>query len=196
MSETATQIRAITISSVPTPVPPFQGRLKLKGGVSKKKDTTTAARRGGRRPARRAIRSWEGLEAQRDELRAAARAYFIADQELEEACRRFGGDPIGYTIAEKKRPGQHSLPEAQRAGAALNRLISLHTTLVQQHGLCFYFVRNEWAPILNPTPQEKYRCAKLVDKLNCESAEEELTELDIAPSSSSSSSSSSSYPSY
>lgn len=116
------------------------------------------------------IRSWEGFETERDQIRDAARAYYEADKALEIECNESGGDPIGYTIREKNNPGSSGSLTAQSTGQALQKLTELHTHLVSNQKFCFYFVRNEWARILNPSPEEAARCDALMMKLQ----EEEL----------------------
>jgi len=52
-------------------------------------------------------------------------------------------------------------PEIRAAAEAQNALFELHAKLVNEFRLEYDFVRLEWAPILNPTPEELELCQKL-----------------------------------
>lgn len=105
------------------------------------------------------IYSWAGLEESRDRIRAIAHEIVASDEEV----RRIYPSSVatGFICEAIRDPSLARTPEIARAGRAQKELRDLHASLVWDHNLEFDFVQLEWAPILNPTPEERELCERL-----------------------------------
>lgn len=104
--------------------------------------------------------SWDGMEAEREQLREAAHRVRSADAE----CRKHYPSSVatGLICEAVREPALAATPLVATAGDAVTALYTLHRDLIWQRGLDFDLVRREWAPILNPRPSELARCEALV----------------------------------
>ena len=99
------------------------------------------------------IKSWKGRERLRNELVRVAHDVVASDA----AVRAHYRSPVATAlICEAMRdPGAVTPHEIKRAADAQNTLFEMQRALVWEHGLDFDFVRNVWAPILDPLEPQR-----------------------------------------
>jgi hypothetical protein len=110
----------------------------------------------------RAVFSWDGLENLREQIRHAAQEVKNSHETAIQAAAKHDGFAAGEICVAMKAPADSSCPEVLRAAVAQQRLRDFHSTLVLHHNLDWHFVRQEWACILDPRPEEAQLCQRLV----------------------------------
>lgn len=105
------------------------------------------------------IYSWAGLEEYRDKIRAIAHEAVASDVEVRKLFP--SSVATGYICEAIRDPSLARTPEVARAARAQQELGDLHASLVWDHNLEFDFVRLEWAPILDPSSEERELCERL-----------------------------------
>lgn len=107
------------------------------------------------------IVSWAGLEEEREQIRAAAREVLAKDALVRARMR--SSVATGLVCEAMRDPRLAASPEVAEAAKANDALYALHSALVLERGVEFDLVRGEWAPILNPTQEERELCRRLVE---------------------------------
>lgn len=107
----------------------------------------------------RGIKSWEGFELQKASVRAAAEKIRNTADPAEKYCEQNGWDAGSFILRGISDPVsvQH-YPPVKAASDAHRYLRDLTDRLITNYNLDFYLIRSEWAPILNPCPEEVALC--------------------------------------
>lgn len=103
--------------------------------------------------------SWVGLESYRDQIHALAREVVESDSVVRGMF--YSSVATGMICEAMRDPSKAEYPEVARAAKAQNDLFELHSLLMTK-GLDFDFIRREWATIIDPSPEQRDICNKLV----------------------------------
>ncbi len=95
------------------------------------------------------IRSWDGLEKEKEELHKIANQVAITDAQVR--AKYPSSVATGLICEALKEPWNAESIEILRAAEAQQDLSNMNHKLVWTHHLDFDFVRAEWAPILDPS---------------------------------------------
>jgi hypothetical protein len=104
--------------------------------------------------------SWMGLEQERTLLESYA--HKVVEQDARVRAIYHSSVATGLICEAMRNPAAATVPEIAAAGSAVNDLYHLHEKLVMEKHLDCDLVRAVWAPILNPTQEERDLCAKLI----------------------------------
>ncbi len=114
------------------------------------------------------IFSWDGLEMKKAELERIAHEVYHSDAIARQNYR--SSVATGLICQGITHPEKVTDPVIARASKAQKDLETLHLELVNGYHLEFDFVRLVWAPILDPSEEERVNCEKLVEKLKRQAA--------------------------
>jgi len=106
--------------------------------------------------------SWDGLDEERDQLRALAHEINASDAEARAAMSSVSA--TGSICAAIRDPSTATCPLIARAAKAQRDLYELNRRLVWDYHLEFDFVRVEYATILSPTESERRLCQDNIAK--------------------------------
>ncbi len=107
------------------------------------------------------ITEWTGYENEREKIKIIARNVVRTDAIVRSKYRSSVATGL---ICQAMTSGPSADADITNAANAQNELFKLHAHLVNDIGLEFDIVRLEWAPILDPSPEERECCEKLAQK--------------------------------
>jgi len=100
--------------------------------------------------------SWTGLEELRHLLTEAAAEVRASDVALRQGMPDI--EATGRIMMGLRDQSTATTPELKRAVDAQNSLHDRVDSLVNDHGMDFYFVRSEWARIVDPSDSNVKKC--------------------------------------
>jgi len=104
--------------------------------------------------------SWDGFEHFRQQIHEIANRIVQTDLAVRQLYR--SSIATGMICEAMTNPNVTQNQYVREAANAQNELFELHAKLVNEYHFGFDFVCLEWAPILNPTPEELALCKKNV----------------------------------